>query len=49
MKHEPGARYAYCSASMNLVGGAITEATKTWLPEFFDRTVARPLASAAIT
>lgn len=43
MKHEPGARYAYCSASINLVGGAITEETRAWLPEFFDRAVARPL------
>jgi CubicO group peptidase (beta-lactamase class C family) len=43
MVHEPGERYAYCSANMNLVGGALTVATKTWLPEFFDRTVARPL------
>jgi CubicO group peptidase (beta-lactamase class C family) len=43
MKHEPGARYAYCSANINLVGGALTESTKTWLPELFDRTVARPL------
>ena len=43
MAHEPGARYAYCSANMNLVGGSLTAATKTWLPEFFDRAVARPL------
>jgi CubicO group peptidase (beta-lactamase class C family) len=43
MAHEPGGRYAYCSANMNLVGGALTVATKTWLPEFFDRAVARPL------
>jgi CubicO group peptidase (beta-lactamase class C family) len=44
LTHEPGTRYAYCSASINLVGGALTATTKTWLPEFFDRTVARPLA-----
>ncbi len=43
MAHEPGERYAYCSANVNLVGGALTVATKTWLPEFFDRAVARPL------
>lgn len=43
MAHEPGARYAYCSANINLVGGALTEATNTWLPEYFDRTVARKL------
>ncbi len=43
MAHEPGTRYAYCSANMNLMGGALTTATGTWLPEFFHRTVARPL------
>jgi CubicO group peptidase (beta-lactamase class C family) len=43
MAHEPGARYAYCSASINLVSGALTEATQTWLPAYFDRTIARPL------
>ncbi|HET9300148.1 MAG TPA: serine hydrolase domain-containing protein [Candidatus Polarisedimenticolaceae bacterium] len=43
MAHEPGTRYAYCSASMNLMGAALTTATGTWLPEYFDRTVARPL------
>ena len=43
MAHEPGERYAYCSATINLVGGALTVATKTWLPRFFDRAVARPL------
>jgi CubicO group peptidase (beta-lactamase class C family) len=39
----PGAHYAYCSANINLVGGALTTATATWLPELFDRTIARPL------
>ena len=43
MAHDPGTRYAYCSANMNLVGAALTDATKTWLPELFDRTVAKPL------
>ena len=43
MAHEPGTRYAYCSANMNLVGGALTAATGTWLPELFDQLVARPL------
>jgi CubicO group peptidase (beta-lactamase class C family) len=28
---------------MNLVGAGLTAATRTWLPELFDRTVARPL------
>ncbi len=43
MAHDPGSRYAYCSGGMNLVGGALTRATRTWLPAFFDRTIARPL------
>jgi CubicO group peptidase (beta-lactamase class C family) len=43
MAHDPGQRYAYCSANTNLVGGALTLATKTWLPELFDRKIARPL------
>jgi len=43
MVHEPGERYAYCSANANLTGAAITTATGTWLPEYFDRTIARPL------
>ena len=43
MAHEPGTRYAYCSANMNLMGAALTEATGTWLPAFFERTIARPL------
>ncbi|MGH7516748.1 MAG: serine hydrolase domain-containing protein [Gemmatimonadales bacterium] len=41
--HDPGSRYAYCSANMNLVGAALTTATRTWLPELFERTIARPL------
>jgi CubicO group peptidase (beta-lactamase class C family) len=43
MAHDPGTRYAYCSANINLVGAALTTATRTWLPELFDRSVARPL------
>lgn len=43
MAHDPGTRYAYCSANMNLVGAVLTTATRTWLPEFFDHAVARPL------
>jgi len=43
MAFEPGTRYAYCSANINLVGGALTVATGTWLPELFDRELARPL------
>jgi CubicO group peptidase (beta-lactamase class C family) len=41
--HEPGERYAYCSANLNLVGGALNAATGESLPELFDRTIARPL------
>jgi CubicO group peptidase (beta-lactamase class C family) len=43
MVHDPGSRYAYCSGGTNLVGGALTRATATWLPDLFDRTMARPL------
>jgi CubicO group peptidase (beta-lactamase class C family) len=43
MAHDPGVRYAYCSANINLVGGALTAATGIWLPEYFERTVAGPL------
>ena len=39
----PGTRYAYCSANINLVGAALTEGTRTWLPELFRRTIAEPL------
>ena len=43
MAHEPGVRYAYCSANINLVGGALTVGTGTWVPELFERWIARPL------
>jgi CubicO group peptidase (beta-lactamase class C family) len=43
MAHEPGKRYAYCSANMNLVGAGLTTATGTWLPQFFEQAIARPL------
>lgn len=43
MAHDPGSRYAYCSANINLAGAALAAATGTWLPELFERTVARPL------
>jgi CubicO group peptidase (beta-lactamase class C family) len=43
MAHEPGTRYAYCSANSNLVGAVLKAATGTPLPELFDRWVARPL------
>jgi len=43
MIHDPGTHYAYCSANINLVSAALTLATHAWLPEWFERTVARPL------
>ena len=43
MSNDPGARYAYCSAGMNLMGAALTTAAKTDLPELFDRDIAQPL------
>ena len=43
MAHDPGTRYAYCSANINLVGAALTEATQIWLPELFRTQVAEPL------
>lgn len=43
MVHEPGTTYAYCSAGLNLAAGMIAHVTKTWLPRFFDRTIAQPL------
>lgn len=43
MAFDPGVRYAYCSGNINLAGGALTVATRSWLPEYFERTVARPL------
>lgn len=46
MAHDPGVRYAYCSAGINLVGGALTDVTGVSLPELFDRSIARPLQFA---
>ncbi|HYN82917.1 MAG TPA: serine hydrolase [Gemmatimonadaceae bacterium] len=43
MARDPGSYWAYCSGGMNLVGAGVAAATKTWLPEFFDRAIARPL------
>jgi len=44
MLKEPGGEDAiYCSADLNLVGGAVTAATHRWLPEFFEENLARPL------
>jgi CubicO group peptidase (beta-lactamase class C family) len=43
MAHDPGSTYAYCSGGINLVGGVIRHTTRMWLPDFFDRYIARPL------
>ncbi|MGH7724563.1 MAG: serine hydrolase domain-containing protein [Candidatus Eiseniibacteriota bacterium] len=43
MAHAPGERYAYGSANTNLMGAALTTATRTWLPRLFEVAVARPL------
>jgi CubicO group peptidase (beta-lactamase class C family) len=44
MISDPGGEHAiYCSADINLVGGAVRNATREWLPEFFDEYLARPL------
>jgi CubicO group peptidase (beta-lactamase class C family) len=40
---KPGDAFAYCSGAVNLIGGIVRNTTRTWLPEFFDRFVARPL------
>jgi CubicO group peptidase (beta-lactamase class C family) len=48
MTSEPGGKHAvYCSADLNLVGGTVAQATHSWLPEFFDRYLARPLQFGA--
>jgi CubicO group peptidase (beta-lactamase class C family) len=44
MLKDPGGQDAiYCSADLNLVGGAVAAATHRWLPEFFDEYIAKPL------
>ena len=43
VRHGPGSTYSYCSGGINLVGAVIARTTGTWLPDFFDRYVARPL------
>lgn len=44
MSAQPGGKHAiYCSADLNLVGGAVAHATQSWLPTFFEEYVARPL------
>jgi CubicO group peptidase (beta-lactamase class C family) len=41
--HAPGERYAYCSASINLAGAAISEAGGAPVLELFDELIAEPL------
>jgi CubicO group peptidase (beta-lactamase class C family) len=43
MAAAPGERYAYCSAGMNLAGGALGAAGGEWLPSAFHRLVAAPM------
>ncbi len=43
----PGDAFTYCSGAVNLVGGVVRNATGAWLPELFDRTLARPLSMRA--
>lgn len=43
MAHAPGARYAYCTAGINLVGAAIERASGARVIDLFDQAVAQPL------
>ncbi len=43
MRAEPGEADIYCSASINLLGGAISKATGQSLPRFFHERLAGPL------
>ena len=43
LKHPGGKDALYCSGDLNLVGGAVASATGSWLPEFFEQYLARPL------
>jgi CubicO group peptidase (beta-lactamase class C family) len=43
MVRDPGTKAVYCSASINLAGGAIASASHAWLPSLFARYVAMPL------
>lgn len=38
-----GDQAVYCSGDLNLVGGAVATYTHTWLPDFFEENLARPL------
>jgi CubicO group peptidase (beta-lactamase class C family) len=43
LAHDPGVRYAYCTAGVNLAGAAMRAATGEDVPQLFDRLIARPL------
>jgi CubicO group peptidase (beta-lactamase class C family) len=47
MLRTPGTRSVYCSASINLAGGAVAAATHAWLPMYFEQHVAEPLQMQA--
>jgi CubicO group peptidase (beta-lactamase class C family) len=39
----PGDKAAYCTGAVNLIGAIVRKATGEWLPDYFDRNLARPL------
>lgn len=43
MVRKPGEKAVYCSANINLLGGVLRNTTRAWIPEFFEKHVARPL------
>jgi CubicO group peptidase (beta-lactamase class C family) len=43
MAYEPGEVAAYCSASTNLAGGVLSEATGSWRPDLYRKYFARPM------
>ena len=43
VSHSPGEVAAYCSATINLIGGALRNATGEWVPELFQKYIATPL------
>ncbi len=40
---DPGTRGVYCTAALNVLGGAISAASGRWLPDFFAHRLAEPL------
>jgi CubicO group peptidase (beta-lactamase class C family) len=43
MVRSSGETYAYCSGTVNLLGGVVRNTTHMWLPDFFQKYVADPL------